>query len=199
MPDLITTITAFGYLGIMLVVFIESGLFIFFLPGDSLLFTAGFLASQNYFSLPLLLAICFVAAVAGDSAGYLVGKKMGIKLWDREDTWYLKKAHLIKTKKFFEKQGKKTIIIARFVPIVRTFAPLLAGVGEMSYPTFLSYNVIGGALWVFSLTLGGYVLGSNVKNVDKYLLPIIGLIIVVSLIPAVWEIYKSRREELIEK
>ncbi|MBI5138366.1 MAG: VTT domain-containing protein [Candidatus Vogelbacteria bacterium] len=193
MIDLVTKITAFGYLGIMLVVFIESGLFIFFLPGDSLLFTAGFLASQNYFSLPLLLAICFIAAVAGDSAGYAVGKKMGQKLFARPDTWYFKKDHLEKTKNYFEKYGKKTIIIARFVPIVRTFAPLLAGVGEMKYQTFISYNVIGGALWVFGLTMGGYVLGSNVKNVDKYLLPIIGVIIIVSLIPAVWEVYKSRK------
>ncbi len=194
MPDLITTITAFGYIGITLVVFIESGLFIFFLPGDSLLFTVGFLASQQVFSLPLLLALCFAAAVLGDSAGYAVGRKLGPALWQREDTWWLRKKHLEATKKFFDEHGKKTIILARFVPIVRTFAPLLAGVGEMAYSTFLSYNVIGGALWVFGLIGGGYFLGNAIPNVDRYLLPIVLLIIVVSLLPAAWHVWKEYRK-----
>lgn len=193
MPDLITTITAFGYLGIALVVFVESGLFIFFLPGDSLLFTVGFLASQQIFSLPLLLALCFVAAVAGDSAGYAVGRKLGPAMWQREDSWWLKRRHLETTKRFFDEHGKKTIILARFVPVVRTFAPLLAGVTEMHYSTFLSYNVIGAALWVFGLVGGGFLLGNVIPNVDKYLLPIIGLIIFVSILPAAWHAWKEYR------
>ncbi|OHB24180.1 MAG: hypothetical protein A2542_01430 [Parcubacteria group bacterium RIFOXYD2_FULL_52_8] len=189
--DLISTITAFGYIGITLVVFTESGLFIFFLPGDSLLFTIGFLASQQVFSLPLLLALCFGAAVLGDSAGYTIGRRLGPTLWHRGDTWWLRKKHLEATKKFFDEHGKKAIILARFVPIVRTFIPLLAGVGEMHYPTFLSYNVIGGALWVFGLTVGGYFLGSIIPDVDKYLLPIVLGIIAVSLLPALWHVWKE--------
>ena len=192
MPNLITTITAFGYIGIFLVVFVESGLFLFFLPGDSLLFTIGFLASQNYFSLPLLLLLCSAAAILGDSAGYFVGRNMGSKLLEREAAFWLRKEHLHKTKEFFDKHGKKTIILARFVPIVRTFAPLLAGVGEMNYQTFFLYNVTGGLLWVVGLVGGGYVLGRSIKDIDQYLLPIILAIIVLSLLPAAWEFYKGR-------
>lgn len=183
LPDLIQAV---GYFGVTAIVYAESGLFFgFFLPGDSLLFTAGFLASQGYLNIGLLMALTFVAAVLGDSTGYWFGKKVGPKIFTREDSFFFRKSHIEKSKAYFEKHGKKTLILARFIPIVRTFAPILAGVGEMDYKTFISYNVIGGALWTIGITAAGYFLGRLIPDVDKYLLPIILVIIVVSLLPAI--------------
>jgi len=191
--DLATFILAAGYIGLFTVVFAESGLFLgFFLPGDSLIFTAGFLASQGYFSIIILVAIFFAGAVLGDSFGYAFGKKTGPKLFTRENSLLFKKSHLEKARIFYETHGGKTIILARFMPIIRTFAPILAGVGMMKYSVFLSYNIIGGALWAIGVSSAGYLLGSLIPNVDKYIIPIVSLIIIASILPPIIHVLRNK-------
>ena len=180
--DLIELIKTAGYIGLFGIIFAESGLLIgFFLPGDSLLFTAGFLASQGFLNIWILMGLTFIGAVLGDSVGYWFGKKTGNKIFIKEDSFLFKKDNINKAEEFFKKHGAKAIVLARFVPIVRTFTPILAGVGTMHYKTFLSFNVIGGALWTIGVSLLGYFLGNIIPNIDKYLLPIVLLIIIVSL------------------
>lgn len=177
-------IVAFGYVGLFAIVFSECGLMIgFFLPGDSLLFSAGFLAYAGNFNIFQLVLVCFVAAVLGDSVGYWIGRKLGPKIFTKEDSLLFHKDHVKRTKDFYDKYGKKTIILARFVPIIRTFAPVLAGVGGMNYKTFLSFNIIGGALWAVGVPFLGYFLGSRIPDVDRYLLPIVLVIIFLSFLP----------------
>lgn len=181
-----------SYIALFSIIFAESGLLIgFFFPGDSLLFTAGFLASQGFMNIYILTPICFIAAVAGDSVGYAFGHKVGKRLFRREDSIIFHKDHLIKAKIFYEEHGGKTIIIARFLPVVRTFAPIVAGMGDMHYPTFLAFNIIGGVLWAVGLTLAGYFLGSMIPNVDEYLLPIVGAIVLASVAPTLYHILKD--------
>lgn len=190
--DLVNLIETVGYVGLFGIVFAESGLLIgFFLPGDSLLFTAGFLASQNILSLPILLVTCFTAAVLGDSVGYTFGHRIGKRLFQREDSIFFHKKNVIKAQKFYEKYGVKTIILARFIPIVRTFAPIVAGIGDMKYSTFVTYNIVGGALWAIGILLAGYFLGNIIPGVDKYLLPIVLLIIIASISPGLIHILKD--------
>ncbi len=182
---------------IFLIVFAESGLFFgFFLPGDSLLFTAGVLASQGFMNIALVCVGSFIAAVLGDSVGYWFGHTYGKKFFNKPDSIVRTPDHIVKAEKFYEKHGKKTIIIARFVPAVRTFAPIVAGIGSMDYKTFISYNVVGGFLWGVGMTLAGFFLGSLIpaEKVDKYLLPIIAVIVVVSIIPAIHHIWQERQE-----
>jgi membrane-associated protein len=190
----LTIIKALGLLGVVFIVFAESGLFFgFFLPGDSLLFTAGFLASQNLISIWGLLVFCFIAAVIGDNVGYTFGKKTGPMIFKREDSFFFHKKHIETAHSFYEKYGKKTIILARFIPIVRTFAPIVAGVAKMDYKTFVVYNLIGGFLWTWGILGLGYLLGNLIPNADKYLTPIILLIIVLSLLPPIVEFFKHRK------
>lgn len=192
MPDLETFIKTIGLLGVWGVVFAESGLLIgFFFPGDSLLFTAGFLASQNFFNIYLLAIGSFLGAVLGDSTGYAFGHRIGKRLFQRKDPLIFHKDNLLRAQKFYEKHGKKTIVLARFVPMVRTFAPIVAGMGDMEYKTFLSYNIMGGFLWAVGVSVAGYFLGTIIPDVDKYLLPIIALIIIASMLPNVYHILKS--------
>lgn len=182
--DLEEFIRTVGYIGVFGIIFAESGLLIgFFLPGDSLLFTAGFLASQGYLNFPFLAIGCFIAAVAGDSVGYWFGHKVGRRLFQREDSLLFKKKHLLRAQSLYEKHGGKIIVLARFMPIVRTFAPIVAGVGTMHYRRFLSFNLVGGFLWAIGVTSAGYFLGNAIPDVDKYLLPIIFLIIFISVLP----------------
>jgi membrane-associated protein len=184
----------FSYLAIWGIIFAESGLLVgFFLPGDSLLVTAGFLASQGKLNIVILIIGCFICAVLGDNVGYFTGYKFGRKLF-RKDNY---QKHLEKTQSFYKKHGKKTIVLARFVPIVRTFAPIIAGVGEMNYRTFMFYNLIGGFAWTFGITLLGYYLGKSLppEQVDKYLLPIIFLIIIVSLVPSIIHVVQDMRKK----
>ncbi len=182
--DLIELIKAVGYLGLFGIVFAETGLLVgFFLPGDSLLFTAGILAAQGYLDISLLLIVLTGAAIIGDSTGYAIGKKFGPKIFAKENSVLFNKKHLERAEKFFDKHGSKTIIIARFVPIVRTFVPTLAGVGKMSYAKFLTYNIVGALVWVFSVTMLGYYLGLKVDNIEMYILPGIVIIILLSISP----------------
>lgn len=190
--DLAQIIRTVGYVGVFLAVFAESGLFFgFFLPGDSLLFTAGFLAGQGVFNLPLLAVLCALGAVLGDSVGYTFGKRVGKKLFEKKDSRFFKKQHLMKAHAFYEKHGGKTIILARFMPVVRTFAPIVAGTADMTYGKFLSYNVVGGILWAVGLCVMGYVLGHAIPDPDKYLLPIIALIVFISIAPALWHAWRD--------
>lgn len=181
-----------GYFLISAIVFAESGLLIgFFLPGDSLLFTAGFLASQGFFDIGVISGLCFVAAVTGDSVGYAFGSRVGRRLFLRPDSRLFKQEYLLRAEAFYEKHGAKTIVLARFVPVVRTFAPIVAGIGKMNYRTFLTYNLIGGALWALGLTWLGYWVGDLVPNVDRYILPVIAIIILLSIMPGVIELLKT--------
>lgn len=174
-----------GLVGVTLIIFAETGLFVgFFFPGDSLLFTAGFLASQNFLDIRLLLPLLFAASFIGNCVGYAFGKRMGPKLFTREDSLLFHKKHIEKTHAFFEKHGPKTIFFARFFPIIRTFAPILAGVGSMPYRQFVTHSILGGFVWTFGLTLLGYILGNTVPDIDQYLLPIILGIVAASLLPA---------------
>ncbi|AFY72483.1 putative membrane-associated protein [Synechococcus sp. PCC 7502] len=198
--DLKEIIQSFGYVGGYLVIwgiiFAESGLLVgFFLPGDSLLFTSGFLASQNLLNIWILIAGAFICAVLGDNVGYITGKKFGRSLFQKEDSRFFHKQNLIKAEQFYEKHGKKTIVLARFTPVIRTFAPILAGVSEMTYKTFFTYNVIGGFIWTFGLTIFGYFLGKVIPDVDKYLLPIVVAIIIISLLPSIIHLYGERNQK----
>ena len=191
--DMVSFVKAAGLIGIFLVVFAESGLLIgFFLPGDSLLFTAGFLASQGYFGIVPLIILCFLGAIIGDSVGYSFGKRMGRKIFRKEDSLLFHKDHLRKAEVFYERHGGKAIVLSRFMPVVRTFAPIVAGVGKMHYRTFLFYNIAGGALWSLGLTGLGYFLGSAIPNVDRYLLPIVGAIILLSITPPVLHMWRNK-------
>lgn len=192
--DLPTLIQSIGYLGVWGIVFAESGLLIgFFLPGDSLLFTAGFLASQNLLNVWLLIAGAAICAIAGDSVGYVTGHRFGRRLFRREDSRFFHRNHLLKAQAFYERYGGKAIILARFMPIIRTFAPITAGIGKMHYPTFFRYNMIGGISWTVGLTLLGYFLGSMIPNVDRYFLPIVLAIIVLSILPSAFHLWKEKQ------
>lgn len=186
-------IETFGTLGLFAIIFAESGLlFGFFLPGDSLLFTAGLLASQGNLNFPVVLVGCFVAAVVGDQAGYVIGNRAGPTLFRRPDSRVFKREYVERAQGFFEKYGSKTIVLARFIPVVRTFAPVVAGVGKMPYRTFVTFNVLGGLLWAVGVTTLGYVLGTTIPSIDRYLLPAIAVIIFLSILPVLFEIRKSR-------
>ena len=190
--DLTSYIVTFGYVGIFLTIFAESGVLIgFFLPGDSLLFTVALLASQGHLNIFILIVGCIVAAVLGDSFGYYLGHTLGPKIFSREDSWFFNKKHVEEARVFFEKHGKKSIILARFVPIVRTFIPIFAGVGEMNYRTFLSYNIIGGTLWAGGFLLVSYCVGSIVPGIDKYLTVVILGIVIVSALPIIIPVVKN--------
>ncbi len=194
--DVISIIKTFGYLGLFGIIFAESGLFFgFFLPGDSLLFTAGLLAFQGFLNIWVLLIILGFAAVLGDNVGYWFGKKVGPKIFNKEDSLFFNKKHIESTRDFYDKYGPRAVILARFVPIIRTFTPILAGVGNMKYKLFLKYNILGGILWAIGVTCLGYFLGQIVPNIESYLLPIILAIILVSLLPVISELIKGFRKK----
>lgn len=202
--DLVDIIITLGIFAILVVIFAESGLLIgFFLPGDSLLFTAGALYATGILpgnvpiNIHLFVVLLFIAAVLGDTVGYWFGRKFGIKLFQKPDAKIFKQAHIQTAQKFYEKHGGKTIIMARFVPIVRTFAPVVAGIGKMNYRKFLSYNLIGGFLWTFGITYLGYFAGKAIVamgvDIDSVILPIIFLIVLISLTPPMIEILKDKK------
>lgn len=190
---LIALIKTVGYLGMFAIVFAESGLFFgFFLPGDSLLFTVGLLASQGYLNIWLAIGGIAIAAILGDNVGYAFGKNVGPKIFKREDSRFFHKDNLVKAEQFYQKHGPITIVLARFMPFVRTFAPIVAGVGKMHYKTFLVYNIAGGLLWSFGLTLSGYYLTKLIPGIENYITYVILLIVVVSIIPPLVHWFKNR-------
>lgn len=195
MFDIIALVKTAGYVGIFGMVFAESGLFFgFFFPGESLLFTAGLLASQGFLDFYILAPLVFAGAVLGDTVGYAFGRKVGPAIFTSETSLFFNKKNIERTKTFYEKYGTKTIILARFVPIVRTFAPIFAGVGQMRYKTFLAYNLIGGALWGLGVTGAAYYLGSLFPNMEHYLVQIVVVIIIISLLPLAKEYLAHRRK-----
>jgi len=183
-----------GYVALAIIVFAETGLMIgFFLPGDSLLVTAGLFAAKGDLNIVLLNALLMVCAVAGDATGYYTGRKLGPALFRKEDSLLFKKKHLIAAHEFYERHGGKTIILARFVPVIRTFAPIVAGMANMTYRRFAVYNIIGGVGWVFSMTMTGYALLKIIPNAEKHIHIIIIVVILVSLIPVAVEFLRARR------
>ncbi len=192
---LIYLIKITGYLGIFTTIFAETGLLIgFIFPGDSLLFTAGFLASQGFFNIYFLCLIIFVAAVVGDSVGYAFGLKTGPRIFKREDSLFFHKQNLIRAQNFYEKYGALTIVWARFIPVIRTFAPIVAGIGKMNYKKFIFFNIIGGFFWAVSITFAGYYLPKVFPEIDKYLTLLIFLIVFISLLPPAIQFLKELKK-----
>ncbi len=195
LPELIQSV---GYLGVFLIVFIESGVpfgLVIPLPGDTLLFSAGILAATSVFDLVPLLLVIIAGAILGDSVGYWFGAKYGPKLFTKDDALFLNRKHLVRTEKFYAKYGRRAIIFARFLPVLRTLAPITAGMGHMNYGVFLRYNVAGAVIWGVSVTVLGYYLGTVIPNIDHYLLPILGLIVLASSWSIVGKVLKARKEQ----
>jgi membrane-associated protein len=189
-------VEAGGILGMSLIVFAETGLLIgFFLPGDSLLVTAGIFAAAGKLSIVWLNLALIAAAILGDATGYWIGYRAGKAIYSRPDSFFFRKKHLIAAHEFYEKHGGKTIIIARFLPILRTFAPVVAGAGTMSYSRFATYNVVGGIGWVTSMTLTGYFLGRAVPDLDRHLHIVIAIVIFLSLLPGIIAYLKARLQK----
>ncbi len=183
-----------GTLLVCIVVFVETGLFVgFFLPGDSLLVTAGVFAGAGHLRLAELLTLVTLCAIAGDQLGYAIGRRAGAGLYKREDSRFFKRRHLQQAHEFYEKYGGKTIILARFVPIIRTFCPPVAGAARMTYRHYLLYDILGGLLWVWSMVLVGYTVGRTVPNIDQRVHYVIAAVIVLSLVPAAYHAWKARR------
>jgi len=203
--DLTTVLTIMGY-GVALIIFAETGLMVgFFLPGDTLLFTAGALAGigQLDVNIWLMAGLFFVAAILGNSTGYLIGKHGGRKLFRKPDNKIFKHKYLESAEKFYEKHGTKAVILAQFVPIIRTFNPIVTGIGKMHYVKFISFNIIGAFFWAFCITIAGFYFGQLIPAamVDIYLLPIIATILFVSLLPAIIHVLGSpqKRTAIITK
>jgi len=193
--DLPALIQWAGYFGLTAIIFIETGLFFgFFLPGDSLLVTAGLLASQG-FSLDgyLLGALLNVAAIAGDNTNYWIGRYMGPRVFTRDESLFFRRRHVERAHDFYVRHGAKTIVLARFMPIIRTFAPLVAGVARMPYKTFVTYSVLGGTLWIWSMLFVGYFLGRLVPGIDKHIEKVIIVVIFLSILPGIIGWLKERK------
>jgi membrane-associated protein len=201
-------IATIGMLGVATIIFAESGLLIgFFLPGDTLLFTAGLLSHQHVIpnNIHLIVAVLFIAAVLGDNVGYLFGKRVGRRIFHKKDSILFHHDNLMRAEKFYEKYGAITIVLARFVPIVRTFAPIVAGVGKMQYRKFVGFNLVGGLLWTAGITYLGYFGGAFLEargiNVDHFILPIIGLAMGITVISPLYHILRdpSARRMFLQK
>ena len=193
--DLPALIQWAGYVGLTAIIFIETGLFFgFFLPGDSLLVTAGLLASQGFsLDVYVLGALLNIAAVVGDNTNYWIGRYMGPRVFTRDESIFFRRRHVERAHGFYERHGAKTIVLARFMPIIRTFAPLVAGVAHMSYRTFLTYSVLGGTLWIWSMLFVGYFLGRMVPGIDQHIEKVIILVIFLSILPGIIGWIKERK------
>ena len=192
--DPIAIIKAGGYIGIAIIIFSESGLLIgIFFPGDSLLFAAGLLSAAGFLAPAPLIALVVISAVIGDSVGYWFGANVGVNFFKRKDSRFFKQEYIKRTELFYQKYGGRAVVLARFVPIVRTIAPILAGIGTMKYGTFLRYNVLGGTLWGAGMVTLGYFLGSVIPNSERYILPISLVIIVVSFLPILINLARGKR------
>jgi len=195
MPSLVEILPIIGYIGIAGIVFAESGLLVgFFMPGDSLLFTAGFLASQGVFNIYIIVIISFVCAISGDAVGYWLGRKFGRRIFNKPESLFFHKENLEKAEKFYTEHGGQTIVLARFIPMVRAFVPIIAGIGKMPYSKFTFYNIFGGLLWGVGMSLAGFFLGNTIPGIDHYLLPIILLIILISYMPFMIHLIKNQKE-----
>jgi membrane-associated protein len=182
-----------GYLLLVIIIFSETGLMVgFFLPGDSLLVSAGLFAAKGDLNIFLLNLFLIIAAIIGDATGYFIGARAGRALFSRPNSRLFKRQHLLRAKAFYEKYGGKTIVLARFVPIIRTFAPTVAGAAEMPYLKFASYNVMGGISWILSMTLLGFFLGREIPNIDQRIHYVIVVVVIISLLPAVFEYLRER-------
>jgi membrane-associated protein len=182
-----------GLAGLTAIVFVETGLLVgFFLPGDSLLVTAGLFAARGDLEVVPMIVVLSIAAIVGDTVGYNIGARAGPKLFTRPDSLLFNRKHLITTKEFYERHGPFTIVIARFIPILRTFAPVVAGIGAMEYKRFIVYNVAGGIGWVVTTVLGGYFLGQMVPNIHDHIHKVIAVVIVLSLLPAIIKVAKEK-------
>ena len=181
-----------GYPGLFLIIFLETGALVFFLPGDSLLVTAGLYAAKGDLSIVLLNVLLIPAAIIGDACSYVIGKRGGTALFNRPDSRLFKPEYLARAHEFYERHGGKAIIIARFMPLVRTFVPVVAGAAQMSYRKFATYNIIGGAAWILSMTLTGYLLGRIVPGIDQHIEKLIVLVVFLSLSPGLWELAKAK-------
>jgi membrane-associated protein len=179
---------------VCLIIFVETGLFVgFFLPGDSLLVTAGIFAGQNVVPLRWLLVPGILCAIVGDQLGYWIGRSAGPALYRREDSFFFRRSHLQRAHDFYEKYGGRAVILARFVPIIRTFCPPVAGAAKMRYLTYLIYDIFGGTVWISSMLLGGYIAGSRIPNIGRYIHLIIAVIIVLSILPPIIGILRAGR------
>ena len=179
-------VTWAGYPGLAAIIFSETGLLVgFFLPGDSLLVTAGLFAAAGFFDVTILIPLLIVCAIAGNATGYFIGKKGGHALYQREESKFFKKQHLLKTKEFYERYGPMTIVLAQFMPFARTFAPVVAGIAEMAYTRFASFNVIGAIAWITSMVLLGYFLGSTIPNIEENIHYVIFIVVFLSLLPGI--------------
>jgi membrane-associated protein len=198
--DLEQLLLSVGYIGLATIIFAESGLFFgFFLPGDTLLITAGVLASArpDVFSIEIVIFVCFIAAVTGDAVGYWFGRRVGGRLYDRPDSRWFKKRHLQAAEGFYERHGGKTIVMARFLPFVRTFAPIVAGAAQMRYPRFAVFNFTGALLWAVGLPLAGYLLGETLgEQLDRWLLVVLAVVFTLSILPTAVHLYRHNREEV---
>lgn len=191
--DVESLVRAGGVASLATIVFIETGLLIgFFLPGDSLLVAAGLLAARGDLNVATLVVALSIAAIVGDTVGSNIGRRTGPRLFSRDNSLFFNKNHLITTKEFYDRHGPFTIVIARFVPIVRTFAPVVAGIGTMEYKRFISYNLIGGVGWVLSMILGGYFLGQIIPNIHKNIDKVIVVVIFLSLLPLIITYLRKR-------
>jgi membrane-associated protein len=192
--DIEALIQAVGYPGLFFIVFAETGLLVgFFLPGDTLLITAGLLAQRGHLELWALIPLLIVAAVVGDATGYQIGKHAGPRLFTRTDSRWFHRRHLERAKIFYDRHGGKTIVIARFLAVIRTFAPTVAGAAEMPYRRFAAFNIVGGGLWVSTLTVTGYVVGTAIPNLDLFFGVLLGLMVFVSVLPGGWHLLRERR------
>ena len=190
-PELIRIV---GFYGLIAIVFAETGLLVgFFLPGDSLLITAGLFAARGDLNIAALIPTLIVAAIVGNATGYWIGKRTGTALYSRPDSLLFRREHVRMTHDYYEKHGGKTVVLAQFIPILRTFAPVVAGVGQMGYRNFATYNVLGAILWVSSMTLAGYLLGNLVPNIEKRIHIVVAVVILISLLPPLFAWLRNRR------
>ena len=183
-----------GPLLVCVIVFIETGFFVgFFLPGDSLLVTAGVFAAAGTIPLVWILVPVMLCAIVGDQIGYWIGRAAGVSLYRREDSFFFRRSHLLRAHNFYEKYGGKTVILARFVPIIRTFCPPVAGAARMTYARYVGYDIFGGAFWVGSMVLGGYFLGRSVPNISQRIHYVIAVVVFLSVLPALIGVLRARR------
>ncbi|HKZ92390.1 MAG TPA: VTT domain-containing protein [Candidatus Limnocylindrales bacterium] len=198
--DLEQLLLTIGYVGLAAIIFAESGLFFgFFLPGDTLLITAGVLSSArpDIFSIWIVIFVCFIAAVTGDAVGYTFGRRVGGRLYERPDSRWFKRSHLVAAEEFYERHGGKTIVMARFLPFVRTFAPIVAGTARMRYPRFAVFNFTGAFLWAVGLPLAGYLLGEAMgEELDRWLLVVLAVVFVLSVLPTAIHLLRHNRAEI---